>query len=214
MTNRRRAGKRKDRNAELGKRVPNLGYYLIVTDTRCTEQNYFLGLRDSIPEAVRNHLVIRVEEAKTTQQLLQYTIELRENLSQYCQPWIVFDRDEVPDFDNMIQNSQKRGIQVGWSNPCFEIWFHAYFGSMPVFMNSQACWKAISVTLQKRTGKKYIKNDPAIYRKLSESGDVHTAIRIAKKRYEEFIEANIQPSRADSVTTAYQLVEEILEKIE
>ena len=45
----RRAGKRKDRNQRVGTRVPELGYYLIVTDTKETEKNYFDGLRDSIP---------------------------------------------------------------------------------------------------------------------------------------------------------------------
>lgn len=44
-----RAGRRKDRNQRVGKRVPELGYYLIVTDTEETEKNYFEGLRDSIP---------------------------------------------------------------------------------------------------------------------------------------------------------------------
>lgn len=44
----RRAGKRRDRNQRVGIRVPELGYYLIVTDTEETEKNYFEGLRDSI----------------------------------------------------------------------------------------------------------------------------------------------------------------------
>lgn len=33
----RRAGKRKDRNKRVGTRVPELGYYLIVTDTEWVE---------------------------------------------------------------------------------------------------------------------------------------------------------------------------------
>ena len=33
----RRAGKRKDRNQRVGVRVPELGYYLIVTDTEETQ---------------------------------------------------------------------------------------------------------------------------------------------------------------------------------
>lgn len=44
----RRAGKRKDRNQRVGTRVPELGYYLIVTDTKETEKNYFDGLRDRL----------------------------------------------------------------------------------------------------------------------------------------------------------------------
>ena len=35
-----RADKRKDRNQRVGTRVPELGYYLIMTDTKETEKNY------------------------------------------------------------------------------------------------------------------------------------------------------------------------------
>lgn len=60
-----RAGKRKDRNKKVASRIPELGYYLIVTDTKETEENYFLGLRDAMPENLKGHLVIKVENAKT-----------------------------------------------------------------------------------------------------------------------------------------------------
>jgi len=43
-----RSGKRKTREQLSKRRVPELGYYFIVTDTKETEQNYMLGLRDSI----------------------------------------------------------------------------------------------------------------------------------------------------------------------
>ena len=44
----RRAGKRKDRNLRFETRDPALGYYLIVTDTKETEKNYFEGLKKSM----------------------------------------------------------------------------------------------------------------------------------------------------------------------
>ena len=53
----RRAGKRRDRDKRVGTRIPELGYYLIVTDIKETEKNYFEGLRDSIPEKLKDHLV-------------------------------------------------------------------------------------------------------------------------------------------------------------
>ena len=46
-----RAGKRRDRNKRVGARVPELGYYLIVTDTEETERNYFEGLREDFEGA-------------------------------------------------------------------------------------------------------------------------------------------------------------------
>lgn len=77
----RRAVKRKDRNKRGGTRIPELGYYLIVIDTEETEKNYFEGLRDSIPAELKDHLVIKVE--------------------------IVFDRDQVKDFELKLQTVQK-----------------------------------------------------------------------------------------------------------
>lgn len=40
-----RKGARKDRNLKHSTRTPELGYYMIVTDTNETEKNYFEGLR-------------------------------------------------------------------------------------------------------------------------------------------------------------------------
>ena len=71
----RRAGKRKDRNQRVGTRVPELGYYLIVTDTKETEKNYFDGLRDSIPTELKDRLVIKVEKARTAD-LVKRALEL------------------------------------------------------------------------------------------------------------------------------------------
>lgn len=44
--------------------MPELGYYLIVTDTEETEKNYFEGLRDNIPVEMKDRLGIKVEKAK------------------------------------------------------------------------------------------------------------------------------------------------------
>lgn len=43
------------------------------------------------------------------------------NKSQYRIPWIVFDRDRVKDFDEIIKTAGRSGVGAGWSNPCFEI---------------------------------------------------------------------------------------------
>ena len=44
-----RNGNRKSRDS-FKKRVPDLGYYFVVTDTNETEGNYMYGLRDSLPK--------------------------------------------------------------------------------------------------------------------------------------------------------------------
>ena len=124
MTRKERNGKRKSRR--INSKIPSLGYYLIVTDTNATERNYFIGLRNALPEGMRNKLIIHVEKAKKTDQLIKKCVELFSNDPQYRIPWIVFDRDQVTRFDNIIVDAKKRGIHVGWSNPCFEVWMYGY----------------------------------------------------------------------------------------
>lgn len=48
-----RNGKRKTRNTQLNKRIPEMGYYIIVTDTKETERCFFNGLRDNLPSSLR-----------------------------------------------------------------------------------------------------------------------------------------------------------------
>ena len=64
MSKSERNGKRKKRSA-FQTRVPDLGYYFIVTDTNETEANYLYGLRDSLPQELQGRIVIKVSKAKT-----------------------------------------------------------------------------------------------------------------------------------------------------
>lgn len=86
---------------------------------------------------------------------------------QYGEIWIVFDRDEVKDFDRIIISAEKHDIHVGWTNPCIEEWFFAYFGKMPVCSGSVNCCSEFEKGYQKKTNCKYSKNDKSIYEKLS-----------------------------------------------
>ena len=95
---------------------------LIVTDTKETEQNYMIGLRDSIPKELQGKLVIKVCKVKTVE-LVSEALNMASLQPQYGEPWIVFDRDQVKDFDKIITTALENGIHVGWSNPCIEIWF-------------------------------------------------------------------------------------------
>ena len=125
MARKDRTGNRKTREERMVRRIPELGYYLVITDTEATERNYFTGLHDSLPKKIQNKLVIKVVETKT-QNMIQKCLDLTAYDAQYRIPWIVFDRDQVPNFDEIVSEAKSAGIQVGWSNPCFEIWMYAY----------------------------------------------------------------------------------------
>ena len=161
----RRAGKRRNRNERVGSRIPELGYYLIVTDTDETEKNYFNGLRECVPEELQDRLVIKVEKTATAK-LVDRALELAGKDPQYRIPWIVFDRDQVKGFDEMIQKAERNGVGAGWSNPCFEIWMYAYFGTMPAIQESFICCEQFAKKFERIMEQKYLKNDTDIYRKL------------------------------------------------
>lgn len=208
-----RAGNRKDRNQKIGTREPELGYYLIVTDTEQTEKNYFEGLRESIPEKYKGRLVIKVEREKT-KDLVQRALELCGEASQYRIPCIVFDRDQVKNFDAIIQEAKNKNVMVGWSNPCFEIWLYAYFGEMPNITESTKCCTDFAIKFKDKVGHDYEKNDSKIYDNLKKYGEEQKAIQIANKRYLQHTkDGKTKPSEMISASTVYILVKEILDRI-
>jgi len=208
-----RAGKRKDRNDRYATREPILGYYLIVTDTEETEKNYFEGLKKSIPPEMRDRIVIKVEKAKTTYNLVERTIELCSAQAQQRIPWIVFDRDQVKDFDGIIREAERNDIHAGWSNPCFEIWMFAYFGEMPNISDSVTCCSRFADRFEKATGQPYHKNDEDVYRKIVQYGDFDTAFRLAERSLARALKEGKKPSEAFPACTVHYLVKEITDKV-
>jgi len=208
-----RIGKRKPRSNTQKLRTPELGYYFIFTDTKETEQNYFHGIRDAIPSHLKNKLVIKVNRSSTVDLISQ----CKEALSlepQYRIPWIIFDRDQLPNFDSIINEAERAGIQVGWSNPCIEIWFHAYFGTMPTCLNSTQCCDAFEGFFEKIVGHKYKKSDKQVYAALCHYGNEAQAIMLADQKYQENIRVgNTIPSKMSPCTTVHKLVEEINSKL-
>lgn len=129
-----RRGARRQR--ELCTRIPDLGYYIIITDTEETEACFFCGLRQHLPKKLQDRLVIKVKSTSTAH-LLEQAEEGIAYDAQYRKPWIVFDRDRVSMFDQIISDAVKRGFYVGWSNPCFEIWLYAYFKKCLPLLNQR-----------------------------------------------------------------------------
>ena len=208
-----RSGKRKTREQISKRRVPELGYYFIVTDTKETEQNYMIGLRNSIPKELQGKLVIKVSKTKTTD-LVNEALNMASLHPQYGEPWIIFDRDQVKDFDRIIASATEKKINVGWSNPCIEIWFSAYLGSMPTYQDSVECCGGFAKKFMQITEQKYKKSDPEIYQKLCRHGDEKQAINIAQKKLDaHYQNCNEKPSEMCPCTTVHILISDINNKI-
>ena len=212
MAKKDRNGNRKTREQKRQFKVPELGYYLIVTDTEATERCFFNGLHQALPEEIKNKLVIKVVETKT-REMIDKCLELTAYEAQYRIPWIVFDRDQVQGFDDIIAEAVGRGIHVGWSNPCFEIWMYAYFGAMPAIQDSWTSCSEFGRVYESRTGQKYSKSDEQLYGKLCKCGDEEIAIVIAQRKLEQCIrEGKMKPSEMCPCTTVHELVREIKNK--
>lgn len=212
MGEERRGGMRKKREKKLRTRIPEMGYYFIVTDTNKTEENYMKGLRESIPSELQSKLVIKVIKTQT-QKLVEEAKSLLALQPQYGEPWIVFDRDQVKDFDKIIENAGIEDVKVAWSNPCIEIWFSAYFGSMPAYRDSVACCKGFSKTFKNRTGREYKKSSEDIYKLLFEYGDESQAVDIANQKLSQSREQSNKPSDMCPATTLHLLIQEIKNKV-
>ena len=47
--------------------------------------------------------------------MIDKCLELTAYDAQYRIPWIVFDRDQVQGFDEIIKEAEDKGVQAGWS---------------------------------------------------------------------------------------------------
>ena len=204
----KRDGKRKSRKQRKTQHY-RLKYYLIITDTEKTEENYFNGLKDSLPKDIKNKISIKVAKAKTPQGLINEAGNIVSLNTQISDVWLVFDRDEVKDFNKIVERAQKKKYKVGWSNPCIEIWFYAYFGEMPKKQDSVQCVRDFALKYKQYINQEYSKSDSDLYSKLIKFGNEENAIKIAKERLIESQKLKCKPSEMFGTTKVFELVEEI-----
>lgn len=213
MSEEERNGHRRSRDARFDRCNLRLGNYLIITDAKKTEKLYMEGLKESLPKSVRNQLQIKVVTDIATDKLVEKACSLRSKSSVYCDTWIVFDCDLVPNFDKIIKDAESKGIHVAWSNPCIEMWFFAYFNKTPNISDSTTCIRKFKNLCHSKMNKyEYHKEDKAIYKKLIRYGDEEQAIRCAKARYKSLQNPSKKCAKMVGVTTLYQLVEDIKSK--
>lgn len=130
-------GKRNQKETrKIGNREFRLGHYLIVTDGERTEPNYFNGMKEHLPDDIRNNINIHIATSKTNKQLVDKALEIKNKKPNINNTWIIFDKDRIDSklFKRILKVAAKSDINIAWSNPCIEIWFLAYFGICRDFM--------------------------------------------------------------------------------
>lgn len=146
-----------------------------------------------------------------TKSLVCKSVEEFANNPQYCRPWIVLDKDEEQDFDKLVQEAKNNNISVAWSNPCFEIFLHGYFGRPKITNNSKQCCSNFKTQFKKKCGIEYKKSMSDLYKKLNEHGDEMKAIDYARQCHIRQKNGST-PSEMIGVSLVYQLVEELKNK--
>ena len=204
-------------------REPNPNSYLIVTEGECTEPNYFKGLKQNILrtcggrniDVIAPTIQIKGRGRSTTELIKETEKYLKKAGIEYQNVWLVFDKDEFKDFDEAIEEAEKKGFKVAWSNESFEYWIFLHFKNSTAILSAKDLENKLKdIFKQKKiNGGKYDKNISNIYELIEEKGNVDFAIRNAKKGMDFhnaiYNEGKRKPSECNPGTMVYQLVEEL-----
>ena len=209
MPNTSRSGGRQRRNT--GWKPVQCEHYLVMTDAKGTEQHYLNGLKKSLPADQQKKLSLRVVQMNNPADFIAQCKKIQNIEPVYVNhTWIVFDYDERPQFDKIIRDAKKEGFSAGWSNPCIEVWFSAYFGELCGETSSQCCQDTFKIVFKKHTSCTYTKGNKKIYEHLSENGDEMKAIERAEGKFREHKRNGITiPSKMCPCTSIHRLIKEI-----
>lgn len=189
-----------------------LARYLIVVDTEQTEFNYLNGLKNIIPKHLMDRVDIQIRNTRTDN-LVEYCLNMCRKNPNIVTPWIVFDRDRVLNFNDIIFEAHKNKINVAWSNPCIETWFFSYYDKPQNVSESTVCVSRFKEKFKQMTGQEYKKNDKNIYKKLNQTGSQKKAIQYHELKFKNYLKESINPSDMYSCSTMFILISELLEII-
>lgn len=199
--------------------------YLIVCEGKKTEPNYFKGIARKINE--HHNQSVKVEEqielqiegtGRNTNDLINFA-EYIVNRSPmpYGHKWVIFDKDSFSDdqFNSAIEQAERKGYNVGWSNEAIELWFLLHFEYLNTGISrDQYCEKLTQYFTRLGIGK-YEKNMEDIFDTLTDFGNLTQAIKRGKKllhMHEEMGNANSK-SKMKPATTVFELVLELSQYI-
>ena len=190
---------------------------LIVCEGKNTEPSYFRQFK------LTSATIKAIGKGFNTTSLVNHAILLSQQYS-YDQVWCVFDRDQFPanDFNNAIAIATASEIGVAYSNQAFEYWLILHLEDhQGGGMNRSEYGNKINDYLKamgssyEGDGSKLVTDvffeilngiDPA-----SNRSRIELAITRAKRNY-DFM-SHLRPADAESSTTVFKLVEEILKYV-
>lgn len=117
--------------------------------------------------------------------------------------WVVFDKDDHPNFNKAIERAVSEGLQVAYSNECFELWFILHFEYLQTGLGRGAFKNKLNQLL----ATEYLKNMD-VYQLIKDKEAV--AIKNAKKLEQMHDDNNVvSPEKRVPSTAVYKLVEHL-----
>lgn len=186
---------------------------IIVTEGEKTEPIYFKGIVDYIssqnPNTCKKPKIKIVGVGKGSSRLVDEALSITSRnipLNQEC--WIVFDKDDNPDFEEAIAYAKKCGFNVAWSNESFECWLYMHF------KQASAAWRRSDYEKRldgefKASGLSvvgYEKTNPAIGALPVTDDYLKKAVQHAQRLEAKNAEENRPPSKCNPGTTVHHLI--------
>ena len=116
------------RSAPKGRRPAGRRFYVYCEGER-SEPEYLLGLREALRTRLLHVEIVRKGAAPSTlvASAVAKARELRRARETDDEVWVLFDRDEHPDWHKALDQAQANRIPVAYSNPCFELWLLLHY---------------------------------------------------------------------------------------
>lgn len=192
--------------------------FLIATEGTRTEPNYFKALKTELEKSNRFSIDISVQgKGKATTTLVNKVHrQIEYNHQEYDRVWVVFDRDEFPDFDEAIQQAAEHKINCAWSNESFELWLLLHFKDVSGHTDRKDLCDLLEAAIRNELHKTdpaalydYSKGDTEIYEHVTTLGNEAEAFARAEVLKNNFKESNVAPSAQNPCTHVDELVFEL-----
>lgn len=170
-----------------------------------TETRYF----QRIIRELRGKLHLKVKAIpKDPSTILKKVLKIP-RIDEQDQKWLVIDKDNFKNIQYLISTAKRQGVQVAYSNPCFELWILLHYEYLETEISIQNCIKKLEhhIGRQKNLKRyKYEKNDTNLYNYIYANRSA--AVRRAKKLMEYWqSKGELNPDRNNPSTNIFSLIE-------
>lgn len=186
---------------------------LIVSEGKNTEPSYFEQFKEPgvtiVPVGLGKSTGTLVKAVASVIEQKQKTL----NGKKFDEVWVVFDKDDFPDFTRAIDQAESKGYRVAYSNQAIEYWFLLHFmDHQGGAMDRKDYVLKFNSLLEKIDTKKTLKYD-GTSKNISEEvfNVLYKNIQLAYDRAERIYQKKMEQGNptSESVTTIHKLIHSI-----